>query len=115
MNLGSMRHEIALENPAGTTPDGHGGYRQTWAPLVPGKARAQITNASTRVLERLFSNTVTVQASYIVNMRFHPDVTTKTRIRWTDRSGDHLASVTDVADVDLRGIELNLLVTEITT
>jgi head-tail adaptor len=115
MNIGEMRHVITLENPVAQVPDGDGGYTESWAPLVPGKAYASIVGANARSLERFFASTVTVQATYIVKMRFHPDVSTQTRISWVDRAHvTHLASVTDMNDIDFRGAELALLVAEIT-
>lgn len=110
---GELRHRITLETPGASVPDGDGGYTQTWTGLNPSQAWASIEVATQRVLERLVSNTVTVQASHIVRMRYHPDLDETCRISWVDRNRvTHTANVTNVTDVGQLGEELIVLCVE---
>lgn len=114
MKLGRMRQRITLQNPT-RTADGGGGYTETWASLNPAQAWARIRASSGRSGERNVSNTIVAQATHEVSMRFHPDVTTETRITWTDAAGrTRTINVTDVQDVDEAGIELVLSCVEVT-
>lgn len=113
LDTGLLVHRLTLERPGATTPDGDGGYTQTWLPLNPSEAWASIEAATARALERLVSNTVTVQATHIVKMRYHPDLDVTCRLSWVDRARrTHTANVTDVTDVDQLGEELTVLCAE---
>jgi len=113
LDTGSLVHWLTLERPGATTPDGDGGYTQTWESLNPSRAWASIEAATQRALERLVSNTVTVQATHIVRMPYHPDLDETCRISWVDRARrTHTANVTDVTDVDQIGEELIVLCVE---
>lgn len=113
LDTGTLRHRLTLERPGATTPDGDGGYTQTWERLTPSEAWASIEAASARALERLVANTVTVQATHIVRMRYHPDLDETCRLTWVDRNRrTHTANVTDVTDVGQLGEELIVLCAE---
>jgi head-tail adaptor len=114
LNLGSLRQQITIERPGTPTPDGDGGYAETWAALAPPTAWASIEPASQRALERLVAGTVIAQASHIVRLRFHPGIDERCRISWVDATGaTRVANVTDVTDPEERGIELVLVVAEV--
>lgn len=113
LDTGSLIHLMTLERPLATTPDGFGGYTQTWARLSPSEAWASIEAATARALERIVANTVVVQASHIVKMRYHPDLDETCRMTFVDRSGTtRTLNVTDVTDVGEQGDELLVLCVE---
>jgi head-tail adaptor len=112
--IGSLRQVGTLSAPSASVPDGDGGFTQTWTPLDPAEWRFAIQVASVRAAERLFAGTVTAHASYIFTGRFHPGITTKTRIVWVDRSGEsHTGEVLDVDDPEGAGVQTVVLVSEI--
>jgi head-tail joining protein len=112
--IGDLRQVAQLWTPAAAVPDGDGGYTQTYAPLDPAEWRCAIEVASVRAAERHFAATVTAHASYILSGRYHPGITTQTRIVWVDRSGEtHTANVLDVDDTEGAGVETVALVSEV--
>jgi SPP1 family predicted phage head-tail adaptor len=116
LNIGSLVHSITLENPSAQTADGDGGYAETWTELDPSPARASIKASAGRTGERRVANTVVAQGTHEVVMRYHPDVSTRTRITFVDKAGNtRTLQVTDVDDVDSRGQMLRLTCVEVTT
>ena len=116
IDIGSLRQVGTLSNPGTPVPDGDGGFTQSYTPLNPAEWRFAIEVASTRAAERHFAATVTAHAAYILTGRFHPDIDTKTRILWTDRSGYvHTGEVLDVDDTEGAGVETVVLVSEVVT
>lgn len=111
MDIGSLRHRVTLDSPGGTVPDGDGGWTQAWAPLNPSQVWASITPATARDLERVTAATVISSASYIVRMRYHPQVTTQTRLTFKGRT----LSVIGVANTEERNAELVLVCVEMVT
>lgn len=108
LNLGNLKHELTFEAPT-YAPDGDGGETVTWTAFSGPKPYGSVQASTQKALERLVSNTVLSQSSHIVTMRYHPDVTTKCRLKWTDRVGVvHTASLTNVNNVDEMGIQLIL-------
>lgn len=111
--IGELRQVATVSNPT-STPDGDGGYTETWAALDPAVWRCAIEKASVKAAERHFSSTVIAHGSYILTGRFHAGITAKTRVQWTDRSGTvHTANVLDIEDTEGAGVETVLLVMEI--
>jgi len=101
-------------NPGIAIPNTDGGFTQMYTPLDPPEWRFAIEAASVRASERQFSGTVIAQASYILSGRFHPGITTDTRIVWVDRAGEtHTANVLDVNDTEGAGVETVALVSEV--
>lgn len=114
LDLGRLRQVVTLANPGTPVPDGDSGFTETFAPLDPPVWRCAIEVASVRASERHFSGTVTAHASYILTGRYHPGITTETRMVWTDRSGTvHTANVLDVDDTEGAGVQTVVLVSEI--
>jgi head-tail adaptor len=94
--------------------DGDGGSTEVVTPLVPPTRRAEIKPATARDLERLTAGTVISTETLLVTMPFHPLVTTKTRVAWTDLVGRaHTANVTGVNNPDGRCRELVLVAVEV--
>jgi head-tail adaptor len=113
MAIGAYRHRIRLENPGPPVMDGYGGYTDGWLPLNPveadgSNADASIEAASARDLERITAGTVAATATHLVRMRFHPDVTTNTRIVFRDR----VLEIQSVQNVEERDIALILICAE---
>jgi head-tail adaptor len=114
LNLGEQRNLVMVENPGTPVSDGGGGYTLAYAKANPEQWWAAIAKASAHASERVFAATVLAHATHILNGRYHPAITTKTRLTWTDRSGNaHASEVLDVDDVEGRGNELLVLVSEI--
>lgn len=109
MDVGALRHLVTLENPGAAVMDGDGGYTQAWTALSPAQAWVSITPATTRDLERVAAGTVLSTATHIVHGRFHPGVTTQTRIVF----GTRTFSVTGVANPEERSIEMILTAVEV--
>jgi len=113
---GERRHLVYLFGPSvSSVPDGDGGY-VPGAPvaLEPASVFARIAAASAADLERIAGGTVLAQAALILTMPFHPEVTTDTRVAWTDGAGrSHTASVTGAVDPDSTGRELIVGVVEV--
>lgn len=117
--IGELRQEATLSTPGAPIPDGDGGFTQTYVPLVigdeyPAEWRCAIEVASVRAAERHFAATITAHATHIVSGRYHPGITTLTRMVWTDRFGAvHTGNVLDVDDTEGAGVETVALVSEI--
>jgi SPP1 family predicted phage head-tail adaptor len=108
MDIGSLRHSVRLENPTTVTADGDGGFTTSWAMLSPGIVYASIEPATQRSLERLVANAVSSDASHVVTMRYHPSVTTKTRIVFATR----VLNVVGIQNVNERNEVLRLACVE---
>lgn len=112
--IGALRQMGTLSEPDGPpVPDGDGGYTQPYKALDPAQWRFAIEPATVRSMERHFAGTITAQASSILKGRFHPGVTTQTRIVWVDRAGVmHTADVLGVDDPEGAGVLTVVLVSE---
>lgn len=114
ITIGELRQVGTLSAPGTPTPDGDGGFTQTYTPLDPAEWRFAIEKASVRAAERHFAATVTAHASYIMTGRFHAGITTQTRIVWVDRAGEtHTGNVLDVDDPEGAGVQTVVLVSEV--
>lgn len=109
------RHKrIACWRPGASVPDGDGGYTQTLVPLSPAEVFGAIRPASVRDLERLTAGTVISQATHIVSMPFHPEITTETELRVEDFPNvDRRFSVVAVLNPNERDVESLLVCTEL--
>jgi SPP1 family predicted phage head-tail adaptor len=109
MDIGAMRHRITLQTPSTATPDGDGGFTNTWAALAT--VWASIVPATARDLERVVAGTVQSSATHLVTIRYLAGVTTKTRVVF----GSRLLSVTGMQNPEERNISLVLVCQEIVT
>lgn len=119
MKVGHLRHLLTLENPDAPVADGDGSFTTTWTELSPSPVSAEIMPATARNLERTVSGTVQAVATHVVRIRYHPDVTTKTRLTKGPRdddgtlsSGSREFSVTGIVNPYERNIELLLTCVE---
>jgi head-tail adaptor len=107
--IGDHRHLVLFQNPGPNVPDGDGGYTNTWTDLTPSSWYVSIEPATARDLERVAAGTVISTASHIVKGRFHPGVTTKTRMAF----GGRTFSITGKANVEERSIDMELIAVEV--
>lgn len=107
--VGVYRHRIGLANPGKAIPDGDGGYTEVWTPLDPPQVDASIQAASSMDLERLTGGSVLTTATHLVRLRFHPQVTTATRITFGARTFE----VQSAQNVDERDVALLLICVEL--
>ena len=115
VETGRMTHYVILENPGAPTVDAYGGYTETFAALNPREWWCRIKAGPGRTGERRISNTVVAAATHEVVGRWHPQVSTSTRIRWTDQGGTaRTLSVVDVENIDERGEYMRLSCVEVT-
>ncbi len=111
--LGDLKQVATIKNPGAQVPDGGGGYTLDYS-VVPPAWRCQIERATVKASERHFAAAVIAKATHMLSGRYNPNITSKSRIVWTDRSGEvHTAEVLDVDDTEGQGVETVVLVTEI--
>lgn len=95
--IGQLRQRVDVKNPT-RAADGDGGYVDTWVSANPASMAASVEPATASVVERQVGNTIEAAISHIVTMRYHADVTTKTRLT----QGSMTLAVRGVQDVDFR-------------
>lgn len=102
-----MRHRVRLENPGTPISDWQGQFTEVWTALSPSDVAASIVPATARNLERLVAGTVLSTATHVIGIRFHPQVTMRTRITKGPRdvdgtlaTGSREFSVTGTQNVD---------------
>jgi len=106
-------HRVTLQNPGEPIPDGSGGYTEGWTDLNPPTLDVRISPATAADLERVAAGTITASASHLIVGPFHPDVTTRTRLLFTDIHGaSHTYQVTGVSNRELRDAEMTLVCEE---
>lgn len=108
--IGDFRHLVTFQNPDGPAiSNGDGGYTQPFADLDPATWYVSITPATARDLERTPHGTTISTATHIVQGRFHPGVTTQTRMLFDSRT----FSINGVANREERGIFMDLIAVEV--
>lgn len=108
MRAGLLRHWLTLQNPT-TVPDGRGGFTPTWAALSPSPVKGSIESIPGS--QRAIAGTVLAGTTHVVTMRYHSEVTTKTRILF----GTRVFAVTGLANIDERSRELRVECAEVLT
>ncbi len=112
--IGLLRQVVTLSAPGAPVPDADGSYTQTYTPLDPAMWRCAITPATPRPSETTPSGTVVAHATHVFSGRYHPGITSQTRLVWTDTAGVvHTAEALDVEDRAGAGVETVVLATEI--
>jgi head-tail adaptor len=103
MNIGERVRRVTFDVPGKPVPDGDGGYTQGYTPLDPPQLFAKVEPATDRDIERLAAGTTLSTATHLITLPFHPQITTQTRVQWTDDANrPHTANVTAVINVDER-------------
>lgn len=115
VELGRLRFMVTLENPPAPASDNDGAYTQTpWTVIGGGLMAASIEPATARNMERTVANTVQAQTTHLMHIRYLPDVTTQTRVKFTTPTGTvSYFSVTGIENVDMRFKELVLSCQEV--
>jgi head-tail adaptor len=115
VELGRLRFMVTLENPSTPAADGDGSFTETpWTLIGGGLMAASIEPATARNMERTVANTVQAQTTHLMHIRYVPDVTTKTRVKFTTPTGTiSYFSVTGVENVDIKFKELVLSCQEV--
>jgi SPP1 family predicted phage head-tail adaptor len=107
--IGDYRHLVTFQDPGDPVPDGVGGYTQTWADLTPPTWRVQVAPAAAHDLERISAGgSVTTTATHVVRGRYHPGVSTKTRMLFNGKT----YSITGARTEDERGVLMELTAVE---
>ena len=111
MSIGAYRHVVSFQNPGAAVPNGDGGWTQSWTDLSPASWHVSIEPATARDLERVAAGTVMSTATHIVKGRYHSGVTLETRMLFNGRT----FSITGKANVEERGLTMELLAVEVVT
>ena len=98
-SIGQQRWLVTFEDPDPPVPDGEGGYLQTWTAVVPPTWFVRVRPATARDAERVTAGTVITHVSHVVYGRFHPGVSTRTRMIHKGQTY-HVTSVINVEDRD---------------
>lgn len=99
---------MLVEQPT-TTADADGGYTTAYGPAWPHEWDCWMAPATPRDLERFAGGTTIAQATHILRGRFHPAITTATRLQF----GSRVLNVVAVVDHEARHIDIELLCAEI--
>ena len=111
MSVGSARHRVTVENPYPVTPDGGGGYTETWYPATPPEWQCSIERATARELERVSAGTTIAGATHILKGRYHPGLSLVSRVRF----GARVFLIVDAGTPEERQIETVAVATEVLT
>jgi SPP1 family predicted phage head-tail adaptor len=104
-----LTKRVGLENPGPAVSDGDGGTTQTWTACSPSPVWASIVPATVRDLEKVVAATVLATVTHLVTMRYHPQVTTQTRVIY----GTRIFNVTGVVNSDEDDLETVALCAEV--
>jgi head-tail adaptor len=103
-SIGRDQHLVTFEEPGTATPDGEGGYVETWVPLSPPTWYVRIAPVTGRDAERVLAGTVVTHVTHLVHGRFHPGISTKARMLFAGA----IYLITSVANIDGRFLEMEL-------
>lgn len=113
-NASTYRQTATLSEASTPVANADGDYSQSYVALDPAQWRCAIERASVANSESHFASTVIAQATHVIRGRYHPGITTGTRIQWSDRNGDvHIVNVIDAADLEGAGVETLVAAVEI--
>ena len=104
-SIGATRHLVTFEDPGAPVPDGEGGYTETWTPLSPATWYVRVRPATTKDAERVTAGTVITHVSHLVHGRYHPGVTTRSRMIL---HGERY-QITSVINLEMHGVEMELV------
>jgi len=107
--LGARRHQVSVYQVTKVaSPDPGEPKVDALVPLSPATWFCSIDPATTRDLERVSAGTVTATASHILRGRYHPAITTQTRILF----GTRILDVTGVSNLEERSIDMEVVAVE---
>lgn len=107
--VGVRFHLVTFQNPGAAVPDNDGGFTTPWQNLSPPTMYVRIRTATPNDLERIAAGTLTTTVSHIIEMPYHAQVTTATRVIYGTRS----FNVVGVANPEERNVSLVLMVVEL--
>lgn len=99
---------VTVQNPSANVPDTDGGYTEGWGDAVPPTLNVSITPATAADLERTTAGTVAATATHIVRGRWHPEITTASRLLFKGRA----LNVIFVGNPDERDTEVVMICAE---
>ena len=79
MSRGAYRHQGRVERPD-RTPDGSGGFLETWSPLTPSVWWCAIDSTAIRNSQRVMENTIAVGASHLLTGDYHAQLAVGCRV-----------------------------------
>lgn len=103
---GRRRHQLTVQTPGTSVPDGGGGWTETPATLAD--VYGEIVPASVRALERQMPNVVVASASHVVTLPYLAGVTLTSTVVFHDNGTDRTFSIAGIVDPDERHIQLVL-------
>jgi head-tail adaptor len=111
MSIGEYRHLVTFKGPIGVVSDGDAGWITSYGDLTPAHWYVSIEPATARDLERVAAGTILSTATHIVKGRYHPGVTLQSQMIFQGRT----FSITGKANVEERGIYMELVAVEVVT
>jgi len=108
IGVGKRTKRVTLQNAGPSVPDGEGGHTNSWLDLSPSSVMAYIRPATEGDLERVAAGTVITTATQLVEMPYHRQVSTDTRVLLDGR----VLQVTKVQNVDEANVDLVLVCEE---
>jgi head-tail adaptor len=113
-SIGDRPHWVRFMGPGTAVPDGDGGYTTTPVPLDPPGLFGRVAPATAADMERMTAGTVISTATHLVAIPYHPQVTTQTRVLYTDLlNQEHDFNVVAVNNPEMRNVELLLTCVEL--
>jgi len=112
--IGFRQRRVKIMQPGEPVPDGSGGWVIEPVPANPPEMFAWIRPASLRDLENVAGGTVISQATHIVTIPYHPEITTQTQLMVEHTPhDDRTLNVVGVVNPDERDRDLELLCVEV--
>lgn len=108
-SIGGKRHVVVVQNPGSPTSDGDGGSVRTWTDASPRTWHCSIEPATERDLQRVTAGTVISTASHVLKGRYHPQMTTATRLLFNAR----VFQVAGASNPEERSIETIVIAIEV--
>lgn len=106
------RIKLMVEGPP--EPDGEGGFVRPDVPLDPPDTFGRVRPASLADMEALAAGTVLTQATHVISIPYHAQVTTETILLVENYpNADRRLAVASRGNPDERDVELDLLCTEV--
>lgn len=109
MGIGAFRHVVTLDDPGDPVSDPDGGWMPGWTPLDPPTWHCAIQQPAARTLESIGAGSVEAQATHMLTGRYHPGISTQTRVTFEGRT----FNVLYVANRDERDVQTDLVCAEV--
>jgi head-tail adaptor len=111
--IGDKPHWLRFSRPGPPMPDPDGGVIDSDVPLNPAGLFGRIAPATQADMEQNTAGTVIATATHLVTIPFHPQITTETRVQFTDlHRAEHEFNVISILNPEMRDTELVLVCVE---